>query len=90
MDRELIQKGLDLFERWVAAYERRLEFEEKRDERIAADQAKIFGSYRPASARRCCTVQQRSKIFEVFAVPDVLAKIKARAAKAAEGVVSDG
>ena len=39
MDRELIQKGLDLFERWVAAYERRLEFEEKRDERIAADQA---------------------------------------------------
>lgn len=35
MNDELISKALTLLERWVSAYERRLEFEERRDVRIA-------------------------------------------------------
>jgi hypothetical protein len=35
MDRDLVVKALELVERWIAAYERRLEFEQRRDLRIA-------------------------------------------------------
>jgi hypothetical protein len=37
--RDLIVKGIDLLERWITAYERRLDFEERRDIRIAESAA---------------------------------------------------